>query len=117
MGKEALGKIVGRMGLNVLLGFAYLAARELAGWLLTKQCPGEPAALAVCHGAVVAWGRLLAVQVAAEELLFLDRKIKIPGENMPILQKELFLGEGRSSQAHFWLAHPCALQAECCGLG
>lgn len=101
-GKRSLRKTVhiGRMGPNFPLGFAYLAARELAAWLLTKQCPGEPAALAVCHGAVVAWGRLLAGQAAAtQELLFPDKKIKIPGENMPILQKELFLGESHSNQA------------------
>lgn len=60
---------------------------------MTKQLPGE---LAVCHGAAMAWGRLLTGQKAAtEELLFPDRKIKIPGEIMPIPQKELFLVKGR----------------------
>lgn len=66
--------------------------RDLAAWLLTKRLLREPAALAACHGAAAAWDRLRAAQAAAtEELLFPDRKIKIPGENMPILQKELFL--------------------------
>lgn len=66
--------------------------RDLAAWLLLKRLLREPAALAVCYGAAAAWDRLLAAQAAAtEELLFPDRKIKIPGENMPILQKELFL--------------------------
>lgn len=48
---------------------------------------------------------------------FLVGKIKILGEDTPVLQKELFLVESHSNQARFCLAHPPALQAECCGLG
>lgn len=80
----------------------------LAAWLLTKQLPGKLATLAVCHRAAAAWGRLLAGQAAAtEDLLFPDRKIKIPGENMPILQKELFLVESCSDQARLTRAPSC----------
>lgn len=101
-GRGSLGKTI-RIGLDFpppalltwLLG-------ELAAWHLTKWLPRELAALAVCHGAAAAWSRLLAGQAAAtEELLFPNRKIKIPGENMPILQKELFLVQSRSGQACF----------------
>jgi len=55
--------------------------------------------LAACHRAA-----------AAEKLLFPDRKIKIPGENMPILQKEIFSGrESRDSDLHSLL--PCRQNA------
>lgn len=104
MGEEASGKQFtwGGQGWTFPRALRTWLLGELAAWLLTKRLPREPAALAVCHGAAAAWGRLLAGQSAAtEELLFPDRKIKIPGENMPILQKELFLVESGSDQARF----------------
>lgn len=55
--------------------------RELAAWLPTKQLPWEPGALAACHRAAAARGRPSPGSLAAaEELLFPERKIEIPGE-------------------------------------
>ena len=104
MGEEDLVKQFTSGGRGWTFSWALLTwlLGELAAWLLTKRLPGELAALAVCHGAAAAWGRLLPGQATAtEELLFPDRNIKIPGENMLILQKELFLVESRSDRAHF----------------
>lgn len=101
MGEEALGE-------QFTSGWTFPRApltwllRDLTAWLLTKQLLREPAVLAACHGAAAAWDRLLAGQATAtQELLFPDRKIKIPGQNMPILQKELFLVKSLSDQPRF----------------
>lgn len=49
---------------------------------------------------------------STEELLFPDRKIKIPGENILIWQKKkLLLAESHTEQAYFWPVRPSALQA------
>lgn len=65
-------------------------------------CSGSRPRWLPATGAAAAWDGLLAGQAAAtEELLFPDRKIKIPGENMPILQKELFLVKSLSDQPRF----------------
>lgn len=85
------------MGLDFPPGCAYLAAPGSG-----SLAPDQALALAACHRGCPAWDRLLAGQAAAtEELLFPDREIKIPGENMPILQKELFLVKSLSEQPRF----------------
>lgn len=88
------------MGLDFPPGSAYLAAPGFRS-LAPDQAVAPGAGRAGClpPGLLRAWDRLLARQAAVpEELLFPDRKIKIPGENMPILQKELFLVKGFSDQ-------------------